>query len=196
MGKWTNHILKPSALADTERHIPLEDLALFTQGQVQQKKRETYIRHLNQCPVCYETLQETLADISEEEVSLPEAPLRTSSRGPMYALAASLLLAVLIGGGIFFSHHGSPPQVLTASLVLDAELRAVLTEDESLVWEGERVQRLAVLLQEKGVGKRGIRKVEMASPYLASKDLSKMLLGKQEVLKIRIEKGVAYLEVE
>ena len=98
----------------------------------------------------------------------------------------------LIGGNLLFTHYGRSPEVILASILMDPALQEVLLENEAVVWDkGERVERLASLLRSRGVEVKGLERVELASPYHASKDL----FGPKETLKIRIEKGVAFLEV-
>ncbi|MCP4104753.1 MAG: hypothetical protein GY749_04325 [Desulfobacteraceae bacterium] len=189
MGKWINNILTPTALPDTAEHIPLEDLARLAGGQADPKERIHCIRHLNRCPVCYEILQETLADLPDE-AALPVLS-RWSANRRIYALAASILVIVLIGG-LYFKYHIRQPPVLTASLVLDVDIKSVLTEDNTLEWEGDRAERVAVLLRNRGVQAGKIRKVILASPYVASKSL----FGPDEILIIRIQGDTAYIEVK
>ena len=209
MGKWINNILTPTAMPDTSEHIPLEVLAHLAEGQADPEARKRCIRHLNRCPTCYEILQETLADLSDEEAqpvsSRPTHTIRpTGFPKPrmslntkkllsrhIYALAASILLIVFISGGLFFKYNTKQPPILTASLVLDADLKSILTEDETPKWEGDRAERMAALLRDRGVQARKIRKVILTSPYMATKSL----FGPGEILKIRIQGDTAYLEV-
>jgi hypothetical protein len=75
---------------------------------------------------------------------------------------------------------------------MDADLKGILLESEATHWkEGDRINRLAELLRERGVAVKELKAVELSAPYVATKDL----FGPKEILHIRIEKGVAYLEV-
>jgi len=189
MGRWMNRILRPAAPTETEAHIPLEDLARLAEGQVNQEERGGYIKHLNRCPACYEILEETLKELPEEHIERPTRPVWRSR--PLQALAASLVLFVLIGGGLY-RYLSAPPQVIVASLVLDNDLRSILMENDNIHWaKGPRIDRLASLLRQKGLQIKGLDRVELAAPYYSTKSL----FMPKEILKVRIEKGVAYLEV-
>ena len=190
MGKWTNKILRSEPPLGTDAHIPLEGIAQLADGRVDPKQREQYAFHLNHCSECYQLLQETLIDMPEEII---EVPAQGRWRGkPLIALAASVILMVLIGGNIIFNTV-RPPPFLMASLTMDQGLMDILVEDEQMVWEkGERVDRLAALLQSRGLDVKALNRVELSAPYFASKSFT----GPGEILTVRIEDGVAYLEVK
>lgn len=186
MGKWMNAILNPADGEDAEGHIPLEDLARLAEGRVDASEREGLIRHVNRCPECYETLKETLVDLPRDRIK------NLSGWSKVYALAASIVLMVLIGGHYLLQHPDTPPEVIIASLTMDESLRDVLLEGGGGQWaKGDQVQLLSVLLKRKGVKAGSLKGVVLKEPYFQSKDL----FGPRETLNVRIENGIAYLEV-
>ena len=187
MGRLLHRMLGPREMSDGEHHIASEDLARLAEGAAMGgKERDGFIRHLNRCQACYDILRETLADLP----GVRERP--KGSRRPLYVLAASIVLCALIGGGLFLKYFPGPGPVVTASLVLDPGLKKILQEDASVRWsKGDRVDRLVVLLRERGIPIKGLERVELSEPYFAGKDL----FGPEGILKVRIEKGVAYLKV-
>lgn len=192
MGRWMNRMLTSAALPDGEAHVALENLARLAEGRVDRKERVQYLRHLNRCPDCYETLAETLHDLSRESSKRP-GWLALAGR-PFYALAASLLLFVLIGGGVYYQYQARPPRIIVASLVLDQELKDILLENDKIQWvKAARVDRLAGLLRQKGVEIKTLDRVQLARPYYSIP--TKSLFSPKEILRVRIEKGAAYLEV-
>jgi hypothetical protein len=187
MGKWTDAILTSEEGASEEGHVPVEDLARLADGRVDGQEREGLIRHVNRCARCYEVLSSTLA-----ELSIAQRRSRWFERRRVFALAASFILVVLLGGRLLYRYYERGPQVIRASILLDQGLRDLLLEDESLTWtKGERVDRLSALLQDRGVKVKGLQRVELSAPYLQSK----AFFGPKETLRIRVEEGVAYLEV-
>lgn len=190
MGKWINKILRSEPPQGTDAHISLEAIAQLADGRADPKQREQYAFHLNHCSECYQLLQETLID-------MPEEIIETSAQGrwrgkPLMALAASIILMLLIGGNFVFKTN-RPPPLLMASLTMDQGLMDILVEDDAVVWEkGERVDRLTTLLQSRGLDVTALNRVELSAPYFASKSFT----GPGEILTVRIEDGVAYLEVK
>jgi hypothetical protein len=76
---------------------------------------------------------------------------------------------------------------------LDQGLKDILLEDDVLKWEKkERVHRLLTALQQRGLAVKDLNLVLLSKPYYQKKSL----FGPKEVLKIRIEGKVAYLEVK
>jgi len=188
MGKWTNAILNRTDAHEAGEHIPLEDLARLAEGEVGSLEREVLIRHVNRCAGCYETLKETLVDLSRERKQKRSGWLNTR----VYALAASIILILLIGGHYLLQHPDAPPEVVMASLTMDQNLRNMLLEGGGGQWSrGDQVQRLSALLNRKGVKTGSLKGVFLKKPYFQSKDL----FGPRETLEVRIENGVAYLEV-
>ncbi len=192
MGKWMNKTINPSVVLESEDHIPIEDLARLAEGAVDSAEREHLIGHLNRCHRCYQILQETLVDVSAEtsmqSVSVPWWKTRM-----FYALAVSILLVLLIGGPLAIKHWTQGPAVITASLDLDQELKDILLEDDTLKWEKkERLNRLLAALQQRGLAVKELNLALLSEPYYQKKSL----FGPKEVLHIRIENKVAYLEVK
>ena len=194
MSKWINKSLEPidSPDLDSDDHIEMEDLARLAEGNVSGPENERFTRHLNRCPRCFDILQETLKDVSLE------APAQTVSepmwkRKTFYALAASIVLVFLVGGQLIFKNWIQHPQVYSAAVDLDQNLKDILMEDDALRWEkGPRLERFVAALQKQGHEFKDLNLVVLAKPYYQKKSL----FGPREVLHIRVEDGVAYLEVK
>lgn len=192
MGKWMNKSINPSVEPEAGEHIMVEDLARLADGVVAPAERQRLIGHLNRCRRCYEILQETLNDASAEtlqpSVSVPWWKTKTA-----FALAASIILVLLIGGPLAIKHWTQRPQAILATLNLDRTLKDILLEDSSLKWQKkERVNRLLTALQQKGLRVKELNLVVLSKPYYQKKSL----FGPEEVLHVRIENKVAYLEVK
>ncbi len=198
MSKWINKSLEPIESPDvaSEDHIEIEDLARMAEGNVSRAENERFTRHLNRCPRCYDILRETLSDLSRESSAQPAAdsvPLTLWKRKTFYALAASVILIFLVGGQLIFKYVFQHPQIISAAVDLDQDLKNILMEDESLRWEkGPRLDRFVAALQKKGHVFKDLNLVVLARPYYQKKSL----FGPKEVLHIRVEDGVAYLEVK
>ncbi len=188
MGKWMKRILDSDERSEIESHVSPEDLACFVEGGIQGKKRVDVIRHINQCQRCYDILDGSMADLDAEASKTRKKPRF------LYALAASIFLAVCIGGGLFYyNQQFAPPRVIMASLSLDQDLSSVLLENESTRWQkAERITRLLEILRKKGVEVKTLTAVVQTAPYFARKDL----FGPEETLHVRIENGVAHLRIE
>ena len=110
---------------------------------------------------------------------------------PMYALAASILLVVMVGGNLVYQKLGKK-EGITIILALDGEFQSLLLENSRVEWDSpERIQKFQTLLNAKGVKVNHLNGVVMASAYSQSKSFFK----KEEDIVIRIEKGTAYIEV-
>jgi hypothetical protein len=193
MGKWMNKTINSSVVSESEGHILIEDLARLAEGAVDVAERQYLIGHLNRCRRCYQILQETLKDVSAE-TSLGPAAVPWWKTRIAYALAASIVLILLIGGPFAIKHWTQgPPPVILAALDLDQGLKDILLEDDTLKWEkNERVHRLLTALQQRGLAVKNLNLVLLSKPYYQKKSL----FGPKEVLHIRIENKVAYLEVK
>jgi hypothetical protein len=192
MGKWINKSLQPAVASEPEDHIAIEDLARLADGTVDETERPRFIRHINRCHRCYEILQEILKDVSAEAFVQPTSSPWWKSR-TAYAVAASIVLVLLIGGQHVFKYWNQHPQVILATLNLNQQLKDILLEDDALRWgKGERVNRLKAALQKQGIQVEELNRVVLAKPYYQKKSL----FGPKEVLHIRIENRVAYLEVK
>lgn len=192
MAKWINKSIKPTITPEPEDHIAIEDLARLADGAVDKAENQRFIRHLNRCQRCYEILQETLKDLADEaSVQTTSSPWWKTR--PAYALAASIILVLLIGGQLVFNYWNQRPQVILATLNLDQQLKDILLVDDALRWEkGKRVNRLVAALQQKGLQVKELNLVVLSKPYYQKKSL----FGPKELLHIRIENKVAYLEVK
>ena len=192
MGKWINETMSPPVATESEDHILTEDLARLAEGAVDAAERQHFIGHLNRCRRCYQILQETLEDLSAE-TSMPAVAIPWWRTRIFYALAVSIVLALIIGGPLAIKHWTQGPPVILASLDLDQELKDILLENNVPKWENkERVNRLLTALQQRGLGVKDLNLVLLSKPYYQKKSL----FGPKEVLHIRIDNGVAYLEVK
>lgn len=192
MGKWLNTTLKPTDSLESQIHADIEDLARLVEGTLDSAERKRLMRHLNRCGKCYEVLQETLKDVSidtsEKPVSLPWWKMKS-----VYALAASIILILIIGGQLVFKHQTQQPRIISAVLDLNQELKDILLEDNALQWTSvERIDRLVSALQQNGLQVKNVNRVVLSKPYYQTKSL----FGPKETLHIRIEDKVAYLEVK
>lgn len=182
MGKWIREVLEPGS--PEEPHIPLEDLAGLTEGALKGDKRLQSLAHVNRCSECYEILQQTLQDLPALEK--PKSRLLS-----WYAMAASFLLLLAVGSGIYYSVHG-PGQVMTASLELDNDLRNVLLGAKAGVWQDQdKVESLTEILREHGLKLEDVKQVALAKPYYPTKSL----FGPKEILQITFEDGSLRLKV-
>lgn len=192
MGKWIDKSMAPAVSEQPDNHLAVEDMARLAEGNVAKAEHDLFLHHLNRCQRCYEILQETLKDISAAgDLSKISGPWwRTKT---FYALAASVILIIIIGGGLVFEYGSRHPRIISATLDLDQQLKDILLENDALRWEkGSRLDRLVAVLHEKGLQFKDLKTVILAKPYYQKKGL----FGPREVLHIRIENGVAYLEVE
>jgi len=177
---------------ESEDHILVEDLARLAEGAVHAAERQHLIGHLNRCQRCFQILQETLKDVSAETTLQPGSVPWWKTR-MFYALAVSIALVLLIGGPLAIKHWTQRPPVILASLDLDQALKDILLEDDALRWEKkERVNRLLTALQQRGLAVKDLNLVLLSKPYYQKKSL----FGPKEVLHIRIDNKVAYLEVK
>ena len=194
MNKWINKSLEPiqSQDFDSDDHIEIEDLARLVEGTVSRAENDRFTRHLNHCQRCYEILQETIKDLSlDKSVQTASHPLW--KRKTFYALAASVILVFLVGGHLVFKYRFQHPQAISAAVALDQDLQDILMEDDALRWEkGPRLDRLVAALHKKGHEFKDLNLVVLARPYYQKKSL----FGPKEVLHIRVENKVAYLEVK
>ena len=192
MGKWIDKSLGPSVSPDSVNHVEIEDIARLADGTVDDDERESLLRHINRCQRCYEILHHTL---NHAPLAAPVKP----AAGPWwktkaaYALAASIILIFLIGGQLAYKYWDRVPKVISATLDLDRNLKDILLEDDDLRFgKGVRLNRLLAALQQTGLPVKDLNLAVLTKPYYQKKSL----FGPREVLHIRIENGVAYLEVQ
>ncbi len=191
MGKWLHKALTPNDPTEPEPHADPEDLACLIDGRLGGDERKDLLHHLNTCGHCYRILQETMKD-TQAAPSRNKTPLFRWKRKSVYALAASIALLVLIGGPLFYKFHSGQKLITSAELILDHELKEILLEDNTLEWRGSRrITRLMSALQKKGYNLKAFDRVVLAKPYYQVKSI----FGPEEILHIRIDGNVAYLEV-
>ena len=192
MGKWISKSLEPSDLPVHENHIAAEDIARLAEGTVDTAEREQLLHHINCCQRCYEILNHTLKDAPFAASGQPAADPWWKTK-VAYALAASLLLIFILSGQLAYKYWRHAPTAISASLDLDQNLKDILLEDEALRFgKGARLNRLLAALQQKGLPVKNLTLAVLSKPYYQKKSL----FGPGEVLHIRIENDVAYLEVE
>ena len=192
MGKWLNKTLKPTDPAESNNHIDLEDLARLIEGTLDGAERKLILRHLNLCGKCYEILQETLKDVPAETNAKPD-PIVWWKRKSVYAVAASIIMIFIIGGQLIDKYRTQQSRVISAKLTLDQELKEILLENNDLQWKNAaRIERLISALSKRGFQVKQFDRVVLSRPYYQTKSL----FGPKEILHIRIEDNVAYLEVK
>jgi len=195
MDKWVKKSLEPPVSPDSpdsNNHVEIEDIARLADGIVDNDERRRLLRHINRCQKCYEILDHTLKD----------APFATSVKpaaGPWWktkaalALAASIVLIFIISGQFAYKYWSHVPKVISATLDLDQNLKDILLEDDELRFgKGGRLNRLLAALQQTGLPLKDLNLAVLTKPYYQKKSL----FGPREVLHIRIENGVAYLDVK
>ena len=195
MGKWVKKSLEPSGSVDPpipDNHVAIEDLARLADGIVENGERERLLRHINRCQRCYEILHHTLKDTSGARSVNP-------ARGPWwktkaaYAVAASIILVFAVCGQLTYKYWSRDPQAISATVDLDQKLKDILLEDDGLQFgKGARLSRLVAALRQKGLPVKNLNIAVLSKPYYQKKSL----FGPREVLHIRIENEVAYLEVQ
>jgi hypothetical protein len=195
MGKWINKSLDPSVspnLPVSDNHVEIEDIARLADGTVDNDERERLFRHINRCQKCYEILHQTLKEASFETSVKPAAGPWWKTKAA-YALAASIILVFVIGGPLAYKYWDRVPKAISATLDLNQNLKDILLENDALRFgKGARLNRLLAALQQTGLSVKDLNFVVLTKPYYQKKSL----FGPREVLHIRIENGVAYLEVK
>jgi hypothetical protein len=191
MGKLINRSLEPPESPESEDHVEIEDIARLAEGTVDDVEKEHFFRHINRCQKCYRILHHTLQDASYT-ASGGAAGSRWKTK-TLFALAAAIILIIIIGGQLIHRNWRPNPAVISATLDLDQNLKDILLEDDALQFgQGARLDRLLAAIQEKGIAVRKLKRVVLSKPYYQKKSL----FGPEEVLHIRIENDVAYLEVK
>ncbi len=192
MGKWLHKALKPTDTAESGPHADREELACLIEGKLGGDERNKLLRHINRCGQCYEILHETMKDFNAEP-SDEANPTPWWKTRPIQALAASIALLVLIGGPLVYQFQTRQALITSVELILDQELKDILLEDDNLQWHNDkRIQRFISLLDQKGYRLKSFDRVVLSKPYYQVKSI----FGPEEVLVIRIDDDVAYLEVK
>lgn len=192
MGNLINKSLEPSISPNSENHVAIEHIARLADGTVDEDERERLFHHINRCQRCYEILNHTLKDAAlvTSEQSAAASWWRSKAA---YALAASIILIFIISGQVAYKYWNRVPGVISATLELDQNLKDILLEDDALRFgEGARLNRLLAVLQQSGLPIKDLNLVVFTKRYYQKKSL----FGPREVLHIRIENGIAYLEVQ
>jgi hypothetical protein len=192
MGKWLHKALKPTDTAESGPHADMETLACLIEGKLGGDERKKLLHHLNRCGQCYEILQETLKDFNAELSDTPN-PIPWWKTRPTLALAASMALLVLIGGPLVYQFQTRQSLITSVELVLDQELKDIMLEDDNLQWTNDkRIHRFISVLNKKGYHVKLFDRVVLSKPYYQVKSI----FGPEEVLHIRIDDDVAYLEIK
>jgi len=192
MGKWVDKVIGPPVAPESADHAALEDLARLADGTLDNGELEGLLHHINRCQRCYEILHRTLKDVN------PAAGVNSAAGAwwktkTAYALAASIVLIFVICGQFAYQYFSRVPGIITATVELDQNLKDILLEDDALEFgKGPRLTRLLTVLQQSGLPVKELNRAVLLKPYYQKKSL----FGPREVLQIRIEDGVAVLEVE
>ena len=103
------------------------------------------------------------------------------------------MLLALIGGPLVYQYQTRQSLLTSVELVLDQELKDILLVNTNLQWnDDQRVSRLISVLQKKGYRLKPFDRVVLSKPYYQLKSI----FGSEEVLHIRIDEDVAYLEIK
>jgi hypothetical protein len=195
MGKWVKKSLEPPVSPDSpvsDNHVAIEDIARLAEGIVGEGERERLFRHINGCQLCYENLHHTLKDVSNTAFVEPAGGSWWKTK-TAYALAASIILIFVISGQLAYRYWNRVPQVISATLDLDQDLKDILLDSDELRFgKGARLSRLLAALQQKGLPVKDLNFAMLSKPYYQKKSL----FGPREVLHVRIENGIAYLAVQ
>ena len=192
MGKWTRKSLEPPAAPDAENHIAAEDIARLAEGTVKDTEREDILTHINRCRRCYRILDNTLKDSQFAKSEYRSTSLWWKTKFA-YAMAASFILIFIVCGQFAYRYWNPAPGVLSATLDLDQKLMDILLEDDALRFgKGARLNRLLAVMQQAELPVKDLNLAVLAKPYYQKKSL----FGPKEVLHIRVENKVAYLEVQ
>jgi hypothetical protein len=196
MGKWVKKSLEPPQSEDSPvsaNHVAIEDLARLADGTVEDGEREHLFRHINRCHRCYEILNHTLIDISAARSAVPAGGPPWWKTKAAYALAASIILVFAVCGQLAHKYWSRVPRAISATVDLDQKLKDILLEDDGLQFgKGARLSRLVAALRQKGLPVKNLNLAVLSKPYYQKKSL----FGPREVLHIRIENEVAYLEIK
>ena len=190
-------ILEPQG-RPADNHPSLEELAVFVDIRLENKRRNVIIEHLATCADCYDIVQQTLLDLEadKKQTVLKLQGEKPQSRNRYYALAASLVFLLVVASGLWFKAGFNPGQPLmyTASVELDTPLQDILLENDELVWSGDKARRFLRLLQQRGVELAGAETVMVATLYDPYR--SKGLVKVKEILLITVEDGVVQVVIE
>ncbi len=192
MGKWLHNALKPTDIAGSGPHADMEALACLIEGKLGGDERKKLLRHLNRCGQCYEILHETMKDFNAEPSDAPN-PIPWWKTRTIQALAASIALLVLIGGPLVYQFQARQSLITSVELILDQELKDIMLENDNLQWTNEkRIRRFISVLNKKGYRVKLFGRVVLSKPYYQVKSI----FGPEEVLHIRIDDDVAYLDIK
>lgn len=175
---------------EKESHISAAQITGMWEGNLSTGQRAECIRHLDHCDQCYELVDQYLHDMAFEDKTAREDAGNKNAffTKKIQALAASILLFVIAGTGIYMNR----PQVFTMSLALDPSFEKVLLENDNLVWtDPGRIKRLEALLQSGESDVKGLEKVVLKTAYVQTKDFFKPKL----IIKITIKNHTAHIEI-
>ena len=192
MIKWMSKILAPATPQPQDDHVAIEDIARLADGVATTAEQERLLSHINRCAQCYEILDHTIKDMALHSATAPAAAPWWKTK-MVYALAASIILVFLISGQLVYRYWTGASGIVQARLDLNQPLKDILLEDQALRFgKGPRLSRLVAALQQKGLQIKNLDFAILSKPYYQKKSL----FGPKEILHIRIENNIAYLEVE
>jgi hypothetical protein len=101
-------------------------------------------------------------------------------------------MILILGGQLIDKYRTQPSRIFSVKLTLDQELKEILLENNDLQWKNSaRIERLLSALNKKGFQLKHFNHVVLSKPYYQTKSP----FGPREILHIRIEDDVAYLEI-
>ncbi|WP_020585247.1 anti-sigma factor family protein [Desulfobacter curvatus] len=197
MGKWIKTVVaeyKKSHGKFDAHEISLQDMAAFIDGRLDPAHRQKVIHHLNQCQRCSDFLDMVIMARADDQEAPGEQPVFGGKLKPLYSLAASILLMVVVGTGIY--HYGpwsgTSPDEISVTLFMDSGIKALLMENSNARWQSQaRIEGLETLLAEHGVKEGALKGVVMNTPYVAQKSF----FAVDEEVFITIKDGIAHIEV-
>lgn len=178
--------------AESAPHLSAENIAALIDGTISQEKRQSNIRHLNNCPYCYSVFQETMEDLALNNIFIHKKKAFSFIPKNVYNIAASILLCIIAGSGLYLNLPSSS-DTINASFVLDQSFQSILLENRKTTWENpDRINRFKNLILSKGVDIQTISKVQLKTAYTRKKSL----FASEEQIVINIKNGVATIEIE
>jgi len=203
MGKWIKTVVaeyKKDHGESCAHGISPQEMAAFIDGRLDPAQRQKVIHHLNRCQQCSDILDMALmaqagSNQGDKEDIHGEETAFWGKFKPLYSLAASILLMVMIGSGLY--HYGpwkgTSPGEMSVTLFMDARVKDLLMENNNTRWGSQtRIKGLETLLSEHGIKAGTLKGVVMDTPYVAQKSFFTV----DEEVVIIIKDGIAYLEVK
>lgn len=203
MGNWIKTVVseyKKDHGESCAHGISPQEMAAFIDGRLDSAQRQKVIHHLNRCQTCSDILDMALmaqagSNQGDKENIHGEQTVFWGKFKPFYSLAASILLMVMIGSGLY--HYGPWKETssgeMPVTLFMDGRVKELLMENNNTHWGSQtRIKGLETLLSEHGIKAGTLKGVVMDTPYVAQK----FFFAEDEEVVITIKDGIAYLEVK